>query len=112
VDADNSIGYYNGETASDDPRLHTLIAQVAPVEVRPHSPSPAPPSPSTRSHAIVRSAGSFCPRRRSPPPWPPRCTPTPPRPPHAVADGRATQPNNSHNAKYDNAVTCSRTEST
>ncbi len=35
---------YNGEAcAPDDPRLLALIAQVAPVEVRPAAPAPRPP---------------------------------------------------------------------
>ena len=50
---------YNGEACTpDDPRLLALIAQVAPVEVRP--PAPAPP-PATRlplaPQAIVRWLG-------------------------------------------------------
>jgi hypothetical protein len=82
---------YNGEAcAPDDPRLLALIAQVAPVEVRPTVPAPNPP---LTPQAIVR-CGSFCPRRRSRPPRPPRCIPKP----HAVAGGRATQANNSRNA--------------
>ena len=36
--------YYNGEAcAPDDPRVLALIAQVAPVEVRPAAPAPHPP---------------------------------------------------------------------
>jgi hypothetical protein len=71
---------YNGEVcAPDDPRLLALIAQVAPVEVRPAAPAPHPQSPPTRASkpSSDGSAGSFCPRRRWRPPWPPRCTPTP-----------------------------------
>ena len=76
---------YNGEAcAPDDPRLRALIAQVAPVEVRPAAPTPHPQSPATRPRAIVRCAGLFCTRRRSRPPRPPRCTPTP-RTPAVVA---------------------------
>jgi hypothetical protein len=38
--------YYNGEAcAPDDPRLLALIAQVAPVEVRPAAAAPHAPSP-------------------------------------------------------------------
>ena len=82
--------HYNGEAcAPDDPRLLALIAQVAPVEVRPTAPAPHPPlachSPPKQSSD--GSAGSFCPRRRWRPPWPPRCTPTP----HAGPGGRAAQ---------------------
>jgi hypothetical protein len=86
--------WYNFEAcAPDDPRVLALIAQVAPVEVRPaarapHRPLARPLAPKPSSDG---SAGSFCRRRRSPPPWPPRCTPMP----HAVADVRATQPNSS-----------------
>ena len=98
---------YNGEAcAPDDPRLLALIAQVAPVEVRPAAPAPHPPiarhSPPKQSSD--GSAGSFCPRRRWRPPWPPRYTPTP----HAVAGGCATQPNSSHTAKHDHTVTRAR----
>jgi hypothetical protein len=47
---------YNGEAcAPDDPRLLALIAQVAPVEVRPAAPVTHPPS--ARPHAIVRWIG-------------------------------------------------------
>jgi hypothetical protein len=67
--------------------------------------APRSPSPPTRhsdpKQSSVGSAGSFCPRRHSPPPWPPRCIPTP----HAVADGRATQPNDRRNATHDHAST-------
>jgi hypothetical protein len=81
---------YKGEVcAPDGPRLLALIAQVAPVEVRPAARAPhLPLAPKPSSDG---SAGSFCRRRRSPPPWPPRCTPTP----HAVAGVRATHPNSS-----------------
>ena len=48
---------YNGEDcAPDDPRLLALIAQVAPVEVRPAAPAPHPPS-ARHSQAIVRWIG-------------------------------------------------------
>jgi hypothetical protein len=90
---------YNGEAcAPDDPRLLALIAQVAPVEVRPAARAPHPP-PATRrplppKQSSDGSAGSVCPRRRWRPPWPPRCTPIL----HAVAGVRATQPNSSRTA--------------
>jgi hypothetical protein len=43
------------DCAPDDPRLLALIAQVAPVEVRPDAPAPATRhSPATRPQAIVR----------------------------------------------------------
>jgi hypothetical protein len=90
---------YNGEDcAPEDPRLIALIAQVVPVEVRPIAPAPNPP---LAPQAIVRCAGSFCPRRRSRRPWPPRCDPTP----HAVADGCATHFSNGPKATHDHAVT-------
>jgi hypothetical protein len=77
VSADGSC-VYNGEVcAPHDPRLLALIAHVAPVEVRPAARAPHPPlAPKQSSDG---SAGSFCPRRRWPPPWPPRCTPTTPQ---------------------------------
>jgi hypothetical protein len=72
VFADGTCEYNGEDCAPDDPRLLALIAQVAPVEVRPIDPAPA-----THTHkAIVRCAGLVCPRRRWRPPWPPRCTPT------------------------------------
>jgi hypothetical protein len=100
---------YNGENCEpDDPRVLALIAQVAPVEVRPAAPAPHPPLVPKQSSD--GSAGSFScsPRRRSPPPWPPRCTPMP----RAIASGRATQGNNSRTAKHDHAVTRARTDLT
>jgi hypothetical protein len=93
VYADGRCTYNHVACAPDDPRLLALIAQVAPVEVRPTAPGPHPPIArhSPRKPSSDGSAGSFCRRRRSPPPWPPRCIPTP----HAVAGVRATQPNSS-----------------
>ncbi len=86
VDADGTCVFNCVDCAPDDPRLLALIALVAPVEVRPAAPAPYPPlAPKQSSDG---SAGSFCSRRRWRPPWPPRCT----RIPHAVAGGRATQP--------------------
>jgi hypothetical protein len=55
---------YNGEDcAPDDPRLLALIAQVAPVEVRPAAPDPHPPSArhSDPTQSSDGSAGSFLP---------------------------------------------------
>ena len=51
--------WYNGEAcAPDDPRLLALIAQVAPVEVRPAAPAPLTrQSPASRPEAIVRWIG-------------------------------------------------------
>ncbi len=49
---------YNGEVcAPDDPRLLVLVAQVAPVEVRPAARAPTRQSPPTRPQAIVRWIG-------------------------------------------------------
>jgi hypothetical protein len=42
VDADGRCTYNYVDCAPDDPRLLALIAQVAPVEVRPRSPRPSP----------------------------------------------------------------------
>jgi hypothetical protein len=86
VSANGPCLYNYVACAPDDPRLLALIAQVAPVEVRPAVPAPHPQSPATRLQAIVRCAGLFCAFRRWRPPWPPRCTTFP----HAVAGGRAT----------------------
>jgi hypothetical protein len=93
VSADGTCMYNGEDCAPHDPRLLALIVQVAPVEVRPAARAPHPPlaSPLAPKPSSDGSAGSFCPRRRWRPPWPPRCTPTP----HAVAGGCATQPNNS-----------------
>jgi hypothetical protein len=70
---------YNGVAcAPDDPRLLALIAQVAPVEVRPTAATLT--RPSTPSHLLTNQPALFalvCPRRRWRPPWPPRCTPAP-----------------------------------
>jgi hypothetical protein len=89
VSAGGRCMYKGVACAPDDPRLLALIAQVAPVEVRPAAPAPHPPLAAKKSSD--GSAGSFCPRRRSQRPLPPRCTPMP----HAVAGVRATQPNSS-----------------
>jgi hypothetical protein len=91
VFADGRCRYNDEECAPDDPRLLALIAQVAPVEVRPAGPATHPPSArhSDPTQSSDGSAGSFCPRRRSQRPWPPRCIPTP----HTVAGRCATQPN-------------------
>jgi hypothetical protein len=106
VSADGRCTYNFEACAPDDPRLFALIAQVAPVEVRPAAPAPHPPlaRPLAPKPSSDGSAGSFCPRRRSRPPWPPRCNPTP----HAVAGGCATQPNSRRTAKHAHAVTRAR----
>ena len=106
VSADGRCNY-NGEfCAPDDPRVLALIAQVAPVEVRPAAPAfpPATRPPLAAKQSSDGSAGSFCPRRRWRPPWPPRCTLIP----HAVAGGCAAQPNSSHTPKHVHTVTRAR----
>jgi hypothetical protein len=54
VYADGRCLYNDAACAPDDPRLLALIAQVAPVEVRPAAPATHPPSLPTRPQAIVR----------------------------------------------------------
>jgi hypothetical protein len=82
VSPDGSCRYNREVCAPDDPRLLALIAQVAPVEVRPAAPAPHRPlAPQQPSDAPARSS---CPCRRSRTPWPPRCN----RMLHAVAGGR------------------------
>jgi hypothetical protein len=101
---------YNGERcAKNDPRFLALIAQVAPVEVRPAAPAAHPPiaSPLAPKQSSDGSAGSFCPCRRWRPPLPQRCIPMP----HAVAGGCAIQPNSSRTAPHDHAATRARTAS-
>jgi hypothetical protein len=77
VNADGSCEYNWNACTPDDPRLLALIAQVAPVEVRPGRPSPPPANrrPLAPKHSSDGSAGSFCPCRRWRPPRPLRCTP-------------------------------------
>jgi hypothetical protein len=97
---------YNGSTdcARDDLRVLELIAQVAPVEVRPAQPQNATRLSLSPKQSSNGSDCSFCSRRRRRPPLPPRCTPTP----HAVAGGCARQPNSSHTAKHVHTVTHTR----
>jgi hypothetical protein len=97
VYADGRCWYNRVYCAPDDPRLLALIAQVAPVEVRPAAQAPTRQSArhSDPTQSSDGSAGSFCPRRRSRRPWPPRCIPTP----HAVAGCCATQPNHQSHCK-------------
>jgi hypothetical protein len=45
VSADGRYKYNGVACAPDDPRVLALIAQVAPVEVRPAAPAPHPPAP-------------------------------------------------------------------
>jgi hypothetical protein len=109
VSADGDYLYNHEICAPNDPRLLALIAQVAPVEVRPAAPAPHPPSArhSPPSNRPMDPPARFCPRRRSRRPLPRRCIPTP----HAVAGGRATQPNTSYsrNATHDQTKTRART---
>jgi hypothetical protein len=106
VSADGDCWYNDEACAPDDPRVLALIAQVAPVEVRPAAPAPHPPlaRPLATKRSSDGSAGSVCPCRRWRPPWPPRCTPTP----HAFAGCRVTQPNSSRASKHEHAATPAR----
>jgi hypothetical protein len=63
VYADGRCEYNDEDCAPDDPRLLALIAQVAPVEVRPAAPAPHAPSArhSDPTQSSDGSAGSFCP---------------------------------------------------
>jgi hypothetical protein len=79
----NGDCYYNGEAcAPDDPRLLALIAQVAPVEVRPAAPAPLPPldrhsPPSNRPmDRPARFAAAGARDRRGHRGDPPFCTPS------------------------------------
>jgi hypothetical protein len=99
---------YNGEVcARDDPRVLALIAQVAPVEVRPAAGAPSPSigplsPPSNRPmDQPARFAPSGAGDRRGHRGAPPTL--------HAVAGGHGTQPNNSRTAKHGHAVTRART---
>ncbi len=78
VSANGRRCVYNDEACTpDDPRLLALIAQVAPVEVRPAAPAPHTPlaRPLAAKLSSDGSAGSFCPRRHWRRPRPSRCTP-------------------------------------
>jgi hypothetical protein len=63
VYADGNGKYNVVACTPDDPRLLALIAQVAPVEVRPADPAPCPPSArhSPPSNRPMDRPGSFCP---------------------------------------------------
>jgi hypothetical protein len=95
---------YNGVyCAPDDPRVLALIAQVAPVEVRPAARAPHPPMTATRPQAIGRWIGRLV--------LPPQALATAVATevhPHAVAGGCAAQPNSSRTAKHVHAVTRTR----
>jgi hypothetical protein len=111
VSADGDCTYNDVACAPDDPRLLALIAQVAPVEVRPAA--PASPPPATRrplaTQAIVRWIGRLV--------LPPQAlaaavaTEVHTRS-HAVASGCTTQPNSSHTPKHVHAVARARAGST
>ena len=49
LSADGTCEYNDEACAPDDPRLLALIAQVAPVEVRPAARAPHPPSPAIQT---------------------------------------------------------------
>ena len=96
--------YY--QCAPDDPRLLALIAQVAPVEVRPAAPAPLPriaPHSALSNRPMDRPA-RFAPagarHRRGHRGAPPT--------PHTVAGGCAAQPNSYHTAKHVHTVTRAR----
>jgi hypothetical protein len=93
---------YNGvDCAPDDPRLLALIAQVAPVEVRPAAPAPRPPSPAPASNRPMdqpaRFAAAGAREDRGHRGAAPRRTP--------FAGGRAAQANDGRIAQHDHAVT-------
>jgi hypothetical protein len=106
VSANGSCLYNREACAPDDPRLLALIAQVAPVEVRPAARAPdtqlaahSPPSnrPMDRPARFAPAGAGGRRGHRGAPPIP-----------HAVAGGCATQPDSSHTAKHDRAATCAR----
>jgi hypothetical protein len=63
VSADGRCFFNLVACAPDDPRLLALIAQVAPVEVRPAAPAPLPPLARKQSQSSDGSAGSLLPRQ-------------------------------------------------
>jgi hypothetical protein len=94
--------------ARDDPRVLALIAQVAPVEVRPAAPASHPQSPII----LAPRQSSDAPARFAPAGARERhghrgAIPTP----HAVAGGRASQPIDRSDATRDHAVTCALADS-
>ena len=109
VSADGTCGYNHlacnhVACAPDDPRLLVLIAQVAPVEVRPAARAPRPPlaSHSPPSHRPMDRPARFAaagarrrrgrrgaPQRRTPSPVSVRHSPTAAKHDHAVARVRA-----------------------
>jgi hypothetical protein len=104
VYADGSCEYNGVACTPDDPHLLALVAQVAPVEVRPAAPAPHPPiayhwPPSNRpmdrpARFAPAGAGGRRGHRGEPPT------------PHAVAGGCAAQPNSSRAASHGHAATC------
>ena len=74
VSADGSCTYNWNACAPDDPRLLALIAQVAPVEVRPAARAPHQPSArhSPPSNRPMDRPARFAPRRHWRAPSPPR----------------------------------------
>jgi hypothetical protein len=64
VSADGRCAYNWEDCAPDDPRLLALIAQVAPVEVRPAARAPHPPS---ARHSTPRNRPTDRPARFAPP---------------------------------------------
>jgi hypothetical protein len=103
VDADGYCNYNYGGCAPDDPRLLTLIAQVAPVEVRPAARAPHPPIArhSPPSNRPMDRPARFAPAGAGDRRGHRGASPTP----HAVAVGCAAQPNSSRTAKHDLTVT-------
>ncbi len=80
VSADGRCKYNSVACAPDDPRLLALIAQVAPVEVRPAAPAPHPPAHSPLSDRRMDRPARFAPAgtggRRGHRGAPPRRTPS------------------------------------
>ena len=88
VYADGRRCLYNGvDCAPDDQRLLALIAQVAPVEVRPAAPAPQPAT-QTPSDRPMDQPARFAPAGARED----RCHRGAPPRTHAVGGGRATQP--------------------
>ncbi len=111
VSSNDSCRYNGEDCAPDDPRLLALIAQVAPVEVRPVAPAPHPPiaahsPPSNHPMSrLVRLAPAGARGRHGHRGATACCTPS-------LVAGRATRANNSRNAKRNHVVTRSVAGST
>jgi hypothetical protein len=107
VYADRRCTYNRVACAPDDPRLLALIAQVAPVEVRPAAQAPHPPiAAHSRLQAIVR----WISRLGLPPQALATAVATEVQPHPSSPRGRATLPNSSRAAKHDHAVTRARAD--